>query len=220
VGDIIDAVGEGMAGSTCNAPGSGKYWTQEPTAVIVTWDDWGGWYDHINPDPTPGVWRGTWDNSKAQWDCPAPNSWGCGYTYGFRVPLLVASPYTGTKTTNGVTNYVSGACGASPLPSCGPNTSQIYPYVHDFGSILAFTEWNFGMSFIDGPPDDGYADYNAPDWSTDHKTTPPLSDFFALPTARQFVHVDTGNYGYTCFTKVGSCWTENGQYVPEAADEY
>ena len=42
VADIINAVG----GQACN----GKYWSgSEPTAVIVTWDDWGGWYDHVKP---------------------------------------------------------------------------------------------------------------------------------------------------------------------------
>jgi hypothetical protein len=144
---------------------------------------------------------------------------GRGYTNSLRVPLLVISAWTGTQTPSGVTNYVSGACGASGMPSC-PN--NVYPYVHDFGSILAFTEWNFGMPFIDGPPDNGYADYNAPDWSSDHKTTPPLADFFQLPVnqPRPFVSIPVGNYVYTCFENVGSCWTDNPQYVPEDPDDY
>ena len=91
-------------------------------------------------------------------------------------------------------SYVSGACGASPLPSC-PNNA--YPYVHDFGSILAFTEWNFKMPFIDGPPDNGYADYNAPDWDANH-TIPPLSDFFGLSQPRPFVSISTPK-DYTFF---------------------
>jgi phospholipase C len=102
VGDIIDAVGAGMTGSTCNGPGSGRYWTTEPTLVLVVWDDWGGWFDHV---PPPQVYR-----SPNKTSCPttsAPNGWGCGYVYGFRVPLLVVSPYTSA-------GYVSGAC----QPSC------------------------------------------------------------------------------------------------------
>jgi phospholipase C len=48
------------------------YW--DNTAIIVTWDDWGGWYDHEPPTFLAG----------AQGD----------YQYGFRVPLLVISAYT------------------------------------------------------------------------------------------------------------------------------
>jgi hypothetical protein len=83
--------------------------------------------------------------------------------------------------------YLSAACGASPLPPC-PN--NVFPCQHDFGSILAFTEHNFNFNppLIDEPY---YADYNAPDWSTDHKTTVPPSDFFPLPLnqPRSFVSI-------------------------------
>ena len=48
-------------------------WKQ--TAVIFTWDDFGGWYDHVKP----------------------PRQYGCNpnapYGLGFRVPLLIISPY-------------------------------------------------------------------------------------------------------------------------------
>ncbi len=48
------------------------YW--ENTAIVLTWDDWGGWYDH-----------------EAPWKLAAPYS---NYNYGFRVPLIVISAYT------------------------------------------------------------------------------------------------------------------------------
>ncbi len=49
------------------------YWKN--TAILVTWDDWGGWYDHVAP--------------------PVNNTgWCVAYCYGFRVPLLVLSSYT------------------------------------------------------------------------------------------------------------------------------
>ena len=48
------------------------YW--DNTAIVITWDDWGGWYDHESPTFLAG----------AQGD----------YQYGFRVPLLVVSAYT------------------------------------------------------------------------------------------------------------------------------
>jgi hypothetical protein len=67
----------------------------------------------------------------------------------------------------------------------------VFPYRHDFGSILAFTEYNFNMPFIDVSGDKGYADFNALDWSPDHKTTVPLSDFFGLNNQRNFTGITT-----------------------------
>ena len=67
VASIVNAVGN----STKCDSGTG-YWND--TAIIVTWDDWGGWYDHVPPTFLAG----------AQGD----------YQYGFRVPLLVVSAYT------------------------------------------------------------------------------------------------------------------------------
>ena len=48
------------------------YW--DNTAILVTWDDWGGWYDHEPPTFLAGD----------QGD----------YQYGFRVPFMVVSAYT------------------------------------------------------------------------------------------------------------------------------
>jgi phospholipase C len=53
--------------SLVNAIGKSKFW--DTTAVFVQWDDWGGLYDHV-PPPYKG-----YDSD------------------GFRVPLLVISPY-------------------------------------------------------------------------------------------------------------------------------
>jgi hypothetical protein len=164
------------------------YWNTEPTAVIVVWDDWGGWFDHVKPW---AYYRGT------STSCPtsdAPNGWGCGYVSGFRVPLLVVSPYTGTYNQQNQTygNYVSGECGTPPLHSC-PNPGTNNVYVHDFGSILAFTEYNFGMNNITWPTT-LYADCNAPDWGSAGcpDGNIPLSDFFGLyPNSRPFVSITT-----------------------------
>ena len=65
---IVNAVGK----STCTNPDGTSYW--ESTAILVTWDDWGGWYDHEPPTIL----------AQPQGD----------YQYGFRVPLLVISAYT------------------------------------------------------------------------------------------------------------------------------
>jgi len=61
VADIVDEIGES------------SYWTN--TVILIAWDDWGGWYDHVPPPAQP-------DN---------PFNY---YELGFRVPLLVVSAYT------------------------------------------------------------------------------------------------------------------------------
>jgi phospholipase C len=72
VASIVNAVGT----SPClNLDGS-SYWNS--TAIIITWDDWGGWYDHEPPMIEA-----------------APQG---GYQMGFRVPLIVVSAYTPAET--------------------------------------------------------------------------------------------------------------------------
>jgi phospholipase C len=61
--------------------------------ILITWDDWGGWYEHVVP---PAV------NSKA----PAGTS---AYVYGFRVPLMVVSAYTPAGTVSNVMGLDFGA---------------------------------------------------------------------------------------------------------------
>lgn len=112
----------------------------------------------------------------------------------------MVSPYTQA-------HYVSGAC------SGGTCQNDQFPYQHDFGSILAFTEVNFNLPFIDGPPDDKYADYNAPDWGQARNHT-PLSDFFGS-TAYNFTNITTSE-PYTCFQNFGSC--TGTTYVPGGPD--
>ena len=54
-----------------------KYWGT--TAVLVTWDDFGGWYDHVAPTQHYG--------------CTGGGGYPNPYGMGFRVPLLVVSPW-------------------------------------------------------------------------------------------------------------------------------
>jgi hypothetical protein len=125
------------------------------------------------------------------------------------LPFLAVSPYTGTVNGQTYRGYVSGACGPSPLPPC-PN--NVFPYQHDFGSILAFTEYNFNMPKIDNA-DKGYADYNAPD---NQRGNVPLSDFFQLSTARPFVSIQTA-IDFSCFQHFGTC--TGTTYVPTGPDD-
>ena len=67
VASIVNAIGNSTA---CD--NSAGYWSN--TAILITWDDWGGWYDHEIPTIL----------AQPEGD----------YQYGFRVPLLFVSAYT------------------------------------------------------------------------------------------------------------------------------
>ena len=73
VASVVNAIGNDK---TCE--GGAGY--RSDTAILITWDDWGGWYDHEAPIILPG----------SQGD----------YQYGFRVPLLVVSAYTPPALVN------------------------------------------------------------------------------------------------------------------------
>jgi phospholipase C len=84
VAGIVNAIGNN---TTCDVTnGKTGYWYD--TAIIVTWDDWGGWYDHVPPPTLP---------------TGAPAEAG-SFEYGFRVPMVVVSAYTPTGTISNVTN--------------------------------------------------------------------------------------------------------------------
>ncbi|HXM62084.1 MAG TPA: alkaline phosphatase family protein [Terriglobales bacterium] len=158
VATIVDAVGK----STCTDTNGQTYW--QDTAIFITWDDWGGFYDHV---PPPVTYTGTYQNGK--WTCPAPNGWGCGYVYGFRVPLLVVSAYTPAHTISGA---ISGSPSYPPPPE----------WTHDFGSILKFAENNFfGKNAQIAPPGYTYADSNSLDAVYQGNPVVPLWDFFLGP---------------------------------------
>jgi phospholipase C len=155
VADIVNALG---ASTTCD--GGKGYWKN--TAIFITWDDWGGWFDHVPPFKMGGQ----------------TNGWGKYYTYGFRVPLLVVSAYTPA-------GYVSGA-----LPPYGNGKDAIH--THDFGSILAFIENNFGLTIGSiGPSGYQFADAYAPELAAG---VVPLADFFTLTQPQTFapISVPTG----------------------------
>jgi phospholipase C len=213
VGDIIDVIGNSykLTNQKCDywgvGTGSGK---PEPTAIFVVWDDFGGFFDHVQP------WAARREGGGTGFvDCKVEEGqWGCGYTEGFRVPLLVVSPYTSP--------HVSGACGkgtGTDCPNFGRGPNYIFgQYTHDFGSILAYTEWNFGMPNID-QINNGYADWNAPDWSTDHRSHVPLSEFFG--SGRSFTNIKTPT-DYTCFQthhKSQTCPFDDS-WVPRDPDSY
>jgi len=170
VANLVNNVGQ----STCT---SGNFLD---TVVLITWDDWGGWYDHVKPpQPVSSSLLGYF------------NSTGQNNVYGLRVPLLVVSAYSPSA------GYVSGSWngqGAAPT-TCPLSTPQ---YCHDFGSILNFIEYVFGSA---GKPlgeissQYHYADYLALDGPNDPLCTPTqcpysLADFFNFNHSNAFTPIN------------------------------
>jgi phospholipase C len=69
----VVAQGEAWTVAQVNAVVQGGLWPS--TAIFITWDDWGGWFDHIEPA------------NVEQW------SDGTQFRYGSLVGCLVLSPY-------------------------------------------------------------------------------------------------------------------------------
>jgi hypothetical protein len=92
--------------------------------------------------------------------------------------------YTGVLQNGTYSGYVSG--------NTVTQGGEIFPHIHDFGSILAFIENNFlganGIGSIN--PSYRFADNYAPDGAGGNV---PLADFFGLPTPRTFTPIPTYN---------------------------
>ena len=128
--------GPSWVASVVNAIGSSQYWNN--TAIFITWDDWGGFYDHV----TPTIYN--------------------SYELGFRVPLIVVSPYA----KNGYVSHVQ----------------------HEFGSILKFAEKTFSLPSLgatDARADDLSDCFNFSKQLTKFKRIHakyPARYFFTLPS--------------------------------------
>ena len=81
--DIV--VGEGFAASVVNAMMSGPGWGK--TLLILTYDEHGGYFDHVPPPPA------VIPDSFPPDITVRPNQPGRFDRYGFRVPTVVVSPY-------------------------------------------------------------------------------------------------------------------------------
>ena len=97
-GTALNAAGPAWVAAVTNAIGQSQYWNN--AAILVVWDDWGGWYDHVAP----------------------VESFSDGL--GFRVPLIVISPYA----RHGYVSHVN----------------------HEFGSIDRFIEETFNLGTLGG----------------------------------------------------------------------
>ena len=78
------------------------------SAIFVTWDDWGGWYDHVVPPQVDGQ------------------------GYGFRVPALIISPFakrgfvdkTSYDTTS-ILKFITRRFELEPLPGVRQNAGDL-----------------------------------------------------------------------------------------------
>lgn len=73
--------GENQTVQMVNAIMNGPNWSS--TVILIAWDEWGGFYDHVAPPQIDGL------------------------SYGFRTPLLVISPFTkpGSSARGGSINH-------------------------------------------------------------------------------------------------------------------
>jgi phospholipase C len=69
------------------------------TAIFLTWDDWGGWYDHVTP-----LLKDTWQGGNPSTG-PAYN--GTQFSYGPRVGCLVLCPYSKRGISKAFHSHVS-----------------------------------------------------------------------------------------------------------------
>ena len=101
--------GPSWVASVVNAIGTGPEWNS--TAIVILWDDWGGWYDHVRPPQLD--FRGL----------------------GIRVPCIIVSPYARTgylsHTVYEFGSVLHFAEQAFNLPSLGPN--RLYGGPSDLG---------------------------------------------------------------------------------------
>jgi phospholipase C len=104
--------GPSWVASIVNAVGRSQYW--DSTAIVVVWDDWGGWYDHVPP--------------------PQLDYAGLG----IRVPMIVVSPYAKTGYVShtqyefgSILKFVEGVWGLGSLGTSDKRSNSIVD-VFDF----------------------------------------------------------------------------------------
>jgi phospholipase C len=126
-------LGPEWVASVVNAVGKSQYWNS--CAIIIVWDDWGGFYDHKKP--------------------PFFDNWG---GLGFRVPMLIVSPYA-RMTSSSQPGYIS-------------HTQ------YEFGSILKFIENVFNLGQL------GTTDARANSIGDSFDFSQPPRTFIAIPSSR------------------------------------
>jgi len=141
---------------------SSQYW--DSTVIVVTWDDWGGFYDHFN---NGGSWP---DHPPKEIDpyylaynnATDPNSWGV------RVPLMVISPYLKspafitnyTQSQGAILTFIEGAMGSFGLTEGELNGDDFtnFKQGHDFSDLFQPDAGKHALPFTPVP----YAPFQPP----------------------------------------------------------
>jgi len=135
-GGTTGTTGPAWVASVVNAVGNSQFWGN--TAIFVAWDDWGGWYDHVPPFAIQNK-----------------------YEFGFRVPMIVISPYA--------------------------KAAYISHVPHNFGSILKFIEENWALGPVGaGNYSDAYSDTDDLSDCFNYKQTPLKFTTIQAPQDKEF----------------------------------
>jgi phospholipase C len=130
--------GENATTRAVNAVMQGPEWSS--TAIVVWWDEWGGLYDHVKPPTAVGTDGGITGLNNL-------------ISYGFRVPLLVISPWVKD----------------GPLQQQGYVSHTFYSHA----SFARFVEWAFGLPTLHAADD-------LTTYTADEPKPGDLTDFFDL----------------------------------------
>jgi phospholipase C len=129
--------------SVVNALGTSQYWNQ--CAVIVVWDDWGGWFDHV------------------AYRHPASNPVD-PYEYGLRVPLLAIGPFAKPnwvgheqRDFSAIPHFIEDVYGLASLGQLDSQTDNLFGLFNFRGQPRKFKHIPTGRVTINGlinrPPD-------------------------------------------------------------------
>jgi phospholipase C len=117
--------GPSWVASIVNAVGKSQYW--KSTAIVVVWDDWGGWYDHVLPPKPSKVTVGNLGGP------------------GFRVPMIVVSAFAKKNYIShkqyefgSVVKFVETVFGLPSLHTTDATTAGFVTDFFDFASPRGF----------------------------------------------------------------------------------
>ena len=108
------AEGPDWVANIVNAIGGSQFW--DSTVIFISWDDWGGWYDHVVP--------------------PQIDNMG----YGFRVPLIIVSPYAKHGYVSHQVHEFSGFLKYTEEVFQLPNLGQRDVNADDFADCFDYTQ--------------------------------------------------------------------------------
>jgi phospholipase C len=138
-----DIGGPTWVASVVNALGESKYWNK--CAVIVVWDDWGGWYDHVAYRHPAGK--------------PIDP-----FEYGYRVPLMAIGPFAKSNWVDhtdrdfaAIPHFIEHVYGLGSLGALDAQTDDLFSMFNFGGTARKFSHIPTGKvtikNLIDRPPD-------------------------------------------------------------------